>query len=153
MLLYVKKGAARLDEIDMQILKILQDDGRASHEEIGRRLNLSRPTIHQRVKKLETDDVIKKYRTEIDWRKLGQTINVFILVKGIRCKEAAGKIMAIEIPDTNVEECHMIAGEWCMLIRVRTDTPQSIAAFLDALRDHAGVAETNSMFILSTVYE
>ncbi len=142
-----------MDEIDIQILKILQDDGRASHEEIGRRLNLSRPTIHQRVKKLEAAGVIKKYRAMIDRRKLGQAINVFILVKGIQCKEAAGKIMAIKIPDTNVEECHMIAGEWCMLIRVRADTPQSIAAFLDALQVVVGVAETNTMFILSTIYE
>ncbi len=87
-----------MDEIDMQILKILQDDGRASHEEIGRRLNLSRPTIHQRVKKLETEGVIKKYRALIDWQKLGQTTNVFILVKGIKCKETAAKIMTIEVP-------------------------------------------------------
>lgn len=142
-----------MDEIDMQILKILQDDGRASHEEIGRRLNLSRPTIHQRVKKLETEGVIKKYRALIDWQKLGQTTNVFILVKGIKCKETAAKIMTIEVPDTNVEECCSVAGEWSMLIRVRTKTSQNISAFLDALWNLGGVAETNTIFILSTLHQ
>ena len=70
-----------MDDIDIQILRMLERDGRASHEEIGRQLNLSRPTIHQRVKKLEAEGVIKRYKAMIDWSKLGQTINVFIYAK------------------------------------------------------------------------
>jgi Lrp/AsnC family leucine-responsive transcriptional regulator len=153
MLPYRSKEGGGMDEIDIQILKVLQDDGRASHEEIGRRLNLSRPTIHQRVKRLEADGVIKKYQALVDWSKLGQTINVFILLKGIKCKEATGKIMDITIPGLDVEECCTIAGEWCMIIKVRANSTQNIAAFLDALWGLGGATETNIIFILSNVPE
>lgn len=144
-----------MDDIDVQIMKMLQEDGRASHEEIGRRLNLSRPTIHQRVKRLESDGVIKKYKAMIDWGKLGQTTNVLIYVKmnSGKCEETAQKIMDIRVPNTDIEEGYRVAGEWCMVFKVRSDTPQSISKLLDALWTVKGIAETSTIFILSTIFE
>ena len=144
-----------MDEIDVQILKMLQQDGRASHEEIGRQLNLSRPAIHQRVKKMESEGVIKRYRALIDWRKLGQDINVFIYVKmnSGKSQETAQKILEIRIPRTDVEEGYRVAGEWCLVFKVRSDTPQHISDFLDALWAVGGVAESSTIFILSPILE
>ena len=58
-----------MDEIDVKILKLLEFNGRMSHEEISKRLNLSRPAIHQRISKLEQNNIIKGYRTDINWSK------------------------------------------------------------------------------------
>ena len=41
-----------MDSMDIKILKLLENDGRITHEEIGRRLNISRPAIHKRIEKL-----------------------------------------------------------------------------------------------------
>jgi Lrp/AsnC family leucine-responsive transcriptional regulator len=144
-----------MDDIDLKILDILQTDGRASHEEMGRRLNLSRPTIHQRVRKLEADGVIKRYRAMIDWRKLGQAISALIYVKfnSGNCEETAQRILDIRVPRTDVEEGYRVAGEWCVVFKVRSDTPQNVSKFLDALWMVQGVAETSTIFILSTLYE
>lgn len=53
-----------------------------SHEEMGKRLNISRPAIHQRVSKLEQNNIIKGYSTEINWSKAGQVIKVLKYLPG-----------------------------------------------------------------------
>ena len=58
-----------MDEMDIKILRLLGNNGRMSHEEIGKRLNISRPAIHQEVSRLEQSGIIKGYNTEINWIK------------------------------------------------------------------------------------
>lgn len=70
-----------MDELDLKILKLLEQNGRLSHEEIGKLLHLSRPSVHQRVAKLEKNGIIKGYRGLVDWSRLDQKIKVVISVK------------------------------------------------------------------------
>lgn len=58
-----------MDDIDIKILNILENNGRMSHEEISKMLNMSRPAVHQRVSKLEKSGIIKGYNAVIDWSK------------------------------------------------------------------------------------
>lgn len=144
-----------MDSVDLEIIKMLQQNGRMPHEEIGRRLNLSRPSIHQRVKKLEADGVIKGYRALVDWSKLGSGLAAIILVRLNKKKdqEVTDLLLTLDLPNTHVEECHRIAGEWCMLIKLRSDIPQTISKVLDAIYTVEGVTGTSTTFILSTTHE
>ncbi|HBC31813.1 MAG TPA: Lrp/AsnC family transcriptional regulator, partial [Clostridiales bacterium] len=56
-----------MDFLDMQIIKSIEKEGRISHEELSKRLNLSRPAIHNRVAKLEDQGIITGYKAIIDW--------------------------------------------------------------------------------------
>lgn len=144
-----------MDELDVKILKLLETNGRLSHEEIGKLLHISRPSVHQRVGKLEKNGVIKGYRGIVDWGKLDQKIKVLVSVKVVSqsFQEAAGKIISIEIPGVSIIECQRMAGEWCMLLKVRVTSPEVLTLLLDEILRIPEAKETSTTFILSTIYE
>ncbi|MBW4082760.1 Lrp/AsnC family transcriptional regulator [Paenibacillus sp. S150] len=144
-----------MDELDIKILKLLEENGRLPHEEIGKLLHISRPSVHQRVGKLEKSGVIKGYRGIVDWSKLDQKIKVMISVKVVSqgFKEAAGKIISIQIPGVSIIECQRLAGEWCMLLKVRVASPDQLTLLLDEILRIPDIKETSTTFILSTMYE
>ncbi|MEC0167189.1 Lrp/AsnC family transcriptional regulator [Paenibacillus graminis] len=144
-----------MDELDIKILKLLEENGRLSHEEIGKLLHISRPSVHQRVGKLEKSGVIKGYRGIVDWGKLDQKIKVMISVKVVSqsFREAADQIIGIEIPGVSILECQRMAGEWCMLLKVRVASPEQLTLLLDEILRIPDIRETSTTFILSTIYE
>ncbi len=144
-----------MDELDIKILKLLEENGRLSHEEIGKLLHISRPSVHQRVGKLEKSGVIKGYRGIVDWGKLDQKIKVMISVKVVSqsFREAADQIIGIEIPGVSILECQRMAGEWCMLLKVRVASPEQLTLLLDEILRIPDIKETSTTFILSTIYE
>ncbi len=144
-----------MDELDLQIIKLLEANGRMSHEEIGKQLHLSRPSVHQRVAKLEKSGVILGYRGVVDWRKLNQKIRAVIFVK-VTCQnfsEIVDKIMAFEIEGVQITECQRIAGPWCLLLKIRAQAPEDITKLIDEMVKCPEVRETSTSLILSTVYE
>ncbi|MDF2926175.1 MAG: transcriptional regulator [Paenibacillaceae bacterium] len=144
-----------MDEIDLKIIQLLEENGRLSHEEIGKLLHISRPTVHQRVGKLEKAGVLRGYRAIVDWRKLEQKIKALIFVK-IKCQnfsEIVSEIVAMDIPGTTILECQRLAGEWCMMLKVRVSSPEDITRLIDRMVMIPEVQETSTTFILSTIYE
>src|SRR5690348_11076876 len=98
-----------LDAIDRKIVGELLRDGRVSIAELGRRANLSPPSVTERIRRLEQDGVITGYHAEVDPRRVG-----YQLVAIVRIKPSAGQLariadLAAEIPE--VGECHRITGE------------------------------------------
>ena len=71
---------ARLDSIDRNILKELQDDGRITNVELARRVGISAPPCLRRVRALEEAGFIKGYRGLLDEKKLGFEVAVFAMV-------------------------------------------------------------------------
>ena len=72
--------AARLDAIDRQILRELQDDGRMTNVELARRVGISAPPCLRRVRALEQAGYIKGYRALLDEKLLGYEVTVFAMV-------------------------------------------------------------------------
>ncbi|MBY9078077.1 Lrp/AsnC family transcriptional regulator [Paenibacillus sp. HN-1] len=144
-----------MDELDLKIIELLEQDGRISHEEISKQLHISRPAVHQRVAKLEKMGVIHGYRAVIDWSKLEQKIKVLIFVK-VKCKnfnEIAQQIVDLRIEGTTIIEGQRLAGEWCLLLKVRVGDPEDLTRLLDCIVQIPEVQETSTTFILSTIYE
>nr|MEC9418821.1 Lrp/AsnC family transcriptional regulator [Pseudomonadota bacterium] len=71
---------ARLDAIDWQILKELQDDGRMTNVELARRVGISAPPCLRRVRALEEAGLILGYRTLLDEKQLGYDVTAFAMV-------------------------------------------------------------------------
>lgn len=70
-----------VDNIDIEIIKILEQDGRITHEEIAKTLHMTRPAIHRRIENLETEGIITGYKALIDWRKVKPCIRCLIFLK------------------------------------------------------------------------
>lgn len=141
-----------MDEIDLRILEILSQNGRESHENISKALNLSRPAVRKRVKKLEDIGLIKRYQAIINWAEMGQNINVLIYIKinNAIYHKIIGEITEISVPNLFLEEYFRLAGEWCIMLKVRSTSPQNITQYLDELFKINGVVGTSTTFILSS---
>ncbi|HVU79626.1 MAG TPA: Lrp/AsnC family transcriptional regulator [Gaiellaceae bacterium] len=120
---------AILDEIDRRIVSELARDGRVTFAELGRRINLSAPTVAERVQRLERSGVITGYRAELDPRALGYPLTAIV-----RVKPAPGQLkripeLAAEIPQ--VGECHRITGEDCFFLKLHLRSIEELGELLD----------------------
>ncbi|HBH12308.1 MAG: Transcriptional regulator, AsnC family [Clostridiales bacterium 38_11] len=70
-----------LDAIDMDILKILSQNGRESYIEIGKQVNLSRVSVKTRIDAMLEEGVIESFSVIINPEKTGQTVSVFLDIK------------------------------------------------------------------------
>lgn len=120
---------AFLDETDRKIIFELANDGRVSFAELGRRVNLSPPTVAERVQRLERQGVITGYRAEIDPRALGYPLEAIVRVKPAPGQLARVPELAATIPQ--VGECHRITGEDCFFLRVHLRSIDELSELLD----------------------
>lgn len=144
-----------MDFLDMQIIKHLEKEGRISHEELSKRLNLSRPAIHNRVAKLEDQGIITGYKATIDWSKLGFTTYAIISLR-VRTADydrLLEQLKKLPIPDLVIEECHIVTGTWCILMKVRCSAPSGLKAIQDELHKIECIRESSTSLILSSLYD
>ena len=144
-----------MDSIDMQLIKIIEKEGRISHEELSKRLNLSRPAIHNRVNKLEEQEIISGYKATINWVKLGYTTNalVSLRVRTTNYDNMLRELKKLEIPNLVIEECHIVTGTWCIIMKIRCTTPLELKALQDELYKVDGIKESSTSLVLSSIYE
>ncbi len=91
-----------MDAIDLQILRVLQDDGRISNQDLADRVGLSPSPCLRRVRALERAGVISGYRAVLDPRALGRGFEVFVSANLLRAE--VGAIEAFESAVRAVEE-------------------------------------------------
>ena len=111
--------STQLDRTDLQILKILQENGRMTIKELAQKVHLSPTPVYERVRRLEADGVIEHYSAVLNAAKLGQGFIVFCSVKLLRM----GKDIAIDFVETvrnipEVAECYNISGEYDYLLKI-----------------------------------
>jgi len=139
-----------LDFVDREILRALLADGRMSREAVAREVNLSRPAVHERIKRLEESGVIRGYRTLVDWAALGYPVTAFVWVRvSGKVDATGGALMALADEASFVEECHRVTGEWCLLLKARLASPLALQDLIDRAREVEGVEATMTSLALS----
>ena len=140
-----------LDSIDVRILEILQRDGRASHSTIAEEVGLTQPSVHERVKKLEQRGVIKGYTALLDPEALDLSVLAFISVRfsGYKTKDVATALS--ELP--HVLEAHHIAGEDCLLVKVRCRAPADLEQVLDRVWKSGPISGTKTTIAFTSYKE
>jgi Lrp/AsnC family leucine-responsive transcriptional regulator len=139
-----------LDFVDREILRVLLADGRMSQEAVAREVNLSRPAVHERIKRLEESGVIRGYRTLVDWAALGYPVTAFVWVRvSGKVDTTGGALMALADEASFVEECHRVTGEWCLLLKARLASPLALQDLIDRAREVEGVEATMTSLALS----
>ena len=71
----------KLDKVDLQILRTLQDNARLTTKELAARVSLSSTPVFERLKRLENSGYIKKYIAVLDAEKLNQALLSFVALK------------------------------------------------------------------------
>jgi Lrp/AsnC family transcriptional regulator, leucine-responsive regulatory protein len=117
------------DATTRRILEELQQDGRVSLAELGRRVGLSPPAVAERVSRLERDGVITGYHARIDPRALGFALGVVIRVRPAPREIAKVAELARETPE--VVECHRITGEDCFFMKAHVRDVEHLEEVID----------------------
>lgn len=136
----------KIDDIDKKILDELHNNSRLSMSELGRRVNLSSPSVTERVRQMESLGIIKKYTVEVDYEKLGLPIQCIIeaTIKNGDYKSFKNYIEKL----SNVEFCYRIAGSACYMLKLQFETFAKAEKFIDEVNP---IAQTVTHFIFSQV--
>ncbi len=145
-----------IDDKDRRILELLQEDSSQPIKTIAsdNDVKLAIPTVHERIKKLEENGVIKKYTVVLDDKKLGKDITTFILIT---------LDYKVYDPDVNVSkevanmkdvmEVFHLAGDEDLLIKVKTENISSLEKLIIKINRLRGVGRTRTIIVLSTEKE
>jgi Lrp/AsnC family leucine-responsive transcriptional regulator len=142
-----------LDRYDRIILKTLQENGRASNVELSDRANLSAPQCYRRVRRMETEGIIRGYMAQVDPSSIGLGVMAFVNISLDR--EQAKQVRMVEkairqFPE--ILECYTISGDFDYLLKVVATDLKSLSAFLtDRLMQVPGVSGVRSMVCLEEI--
>ena len=144
-----------LDRFDTAILTVLAEDGRISITDLARRIGLSKSPTQARLRRLEESGVILGYRALLDPIRLGLDHVAFVEVRLSVTREAALKAFntaVTKVPE--IEQAHMIAGNFDYLLKVRTRDMTSYRRFLgETISILPHVANTSTYVAMEAVKE
>lgn len=151
----------KLDENDLAILNLLQKNCRMTAKEIARRIGSPITTVFAKIKRMEQQGIIKEYRAILDHKKLNFGVTAFILASFSymtgKNEEAPLSQRAIaeqisKFPE--VQEVHIISGDWDILIKVKDKDVDAIGKFvIDKLRTVKGIEKTLTCMVFDTPKE
>ena len=143
--------AGQLDAFDRRLLGILSEDATLSYAELGERLCLSAPAVHDRVKRLKREGVIRATVARLDGAKVGRKLLAFV---HLETSDWDTTRRVLEMADRDdIEEVHTVAGDTAMILKVRTEDPASLEALLGELHRLEGFKGVKTFIALGTYLE
>lgn len=149
----------RLNEKDLDILDLLQKNCGITAKEIAQTIDSPVTTVFAKMKRMRELGIIKNYKAVLDAQKLNRGTTAFILASfSYRLKEEASlsqRKIAKEIAIfQEVQEVHIITGDWDILIKVKEKDVESIGKFvIDKLRFVKGIEKTLTCMVFETEKE
>lgn len=125
-----------LDHLDIKILDLLQRDSRISNLELSKRVNLSAPAVHARIKRLETEGYIQEHVAILNHEKLGFDLLCFVFMS--TNMHQADKLESLEKRLESMKEvleCHCLTGEYDYLLKVACKDRKGLEMFIRKLNE------------------
>lgn len=141
-----------LDRIDLTILDTLQKEGRISNVELAKKVNLSASPCLDRVKRLESEGYIEKYGATLNAAKLKYGMSAFIQVTLDRTTSDVFNEFRDEVVKIKeVAECHMVAGGFDFLLKIRFENMDAYRELLGAIVELPAVSQTHTYVVMEHV--
>ncbi len=140
-----------IDDKDREIINVLLEDSRLSYRQIAKRVNISVATIMHRVKRLQTDGIIKSYTALINYDRLGYDFPVIIDVR-----IAKGKLFMVEnkiAHNPNIIAVYDNTGDFDATIIAKFKNRKSMDHFLKKIQTYDFVERVQTKLILNTIKE
>jgi Lrp/AsnC family leucine-responsive transcriptional regulator len=143
----------KLDRYDCVILRTLQHNGRASNVELSDQASLSAPQCYRRVRRMESDGIIRSYMAQVDPAAVGLGVVAFVNINIDR--EQFKQVRELEkairrFPE--ILECYTISGDFDYLLKVVAADLKALSGFLtDRLMQVPGVSGVRSMVCLEEI--
>jgi len=144
-----------MDKKDEQIIEILKENSKLSTQQISKKTSIPITTVHNRIKKLEKEGVIKKYTIVLDHKKTGKPISAYVLIitdskllKQIK-KTQQDIIKKLKL-HPSIEEAAIVTGGTDIIIKVRVKDMDELDKLIEEyIRNVDGVDSTQTMVILN----
>ena len=152
--------AARLDDKDVQILRLLQQDCKLSTRELALKVDSPVTTVYAKIRRMEDLGLIKGYKAVLNGSKLGIGTTAFVFTSvAYRQIDKETLLSQREIAKevskfAEVQEVHIIAGDWDLLIKIKAEDVEAVGRFvIDKLRTVKGIEKTLTSVAFDTIRE
>lgn len=142
--------AFELDDQDLSILTHLLRDGRAPAAQIADRVGLSRPAVADRIEKLERNGVIRGHTVVVDPAAVGRPITAFVAARSSTVGPKAWAAFRKLMQGDEIVEVHVVAGEDCYFIKVRTESIASLNRLVEKLTSPPISFSTRTTIVMQT---
>jgi len=145
------KSTYSLDDFDRRILGALVQDAGLTYAALGKLVGLSAPAIHERVRRLRKSGVLMGTAARVDGPAVGKPFLAFVHVDTKGWGKSQRMMKFSDFPE--IEEMHSVAGDTCMILKVRTENAHALEVLLSQLYALPGVTSSRSYVVLSTYLE
>lgn len=149
----------KLDEKDLAILELIQKNSKLTARQIAQKIKSPITTVFAKIKRMEEQKIIREYRAILAPEKLDSGATAFIFASvSYRTKNSgltSQRIVAKKIASfQEVQEVHIISGDWDLLIKLRAEAVDNIGNFVvDKLRLIDGLEKTLTCMVFKTIKE
>jgi len=139
------KVGISMDYLDIRLLELLQTDGRMTISELSKNLSLSRPSISERLHRLQEKNVIEGFSARVSPAAVGRSIILFIAMSQLRIP--VHEFEKIIENNLSIIECHRVTGNVSYFIKAAVPGMDSLRALVDQLIPYGNV---NTSIVLSS---
>ena len=138
-----------MDELDLQIIKILSKNADITATAIQKEINLSIPAINKRIQTLKTSGIIKQFTVLTDGKKVGKPITAYVFVV-LASNDDIDPLIEYASSDVDILECSAVTGEYDYILKICADSIEKLDEKLMYLKKHKGIIKSNTMLALTT---
>ena len=137
-----------MDELDLQIIKILSKNADITATDIKKQINLSIPAINKRIQHLKQKGIIKNFTLLTDGKKVGKPICAYVFVV-LQSTSFMDALISYANSNADVLELSAITGEYDCLLKVCAQSIERLDEILLHLKKNLGIAKSNTMLSLT----
>ncbi|MEC1434784.1 Lrp/AsnC family transcriptional regulator [Bacillus spizizenii] len=134
-----------MDEIDRKLLELLQEDARITIIELSKKLNLSRPSVNERLRRLQENGVIQGFTARVSAEAIGKGTIVIIQIGNLKIE--CRKFEELIKEETDILECHRVTGTNSYFLKAAVATMKDLEALVDRLIPYG---QLNTSVVLSS---
>lgn len=126
-----------MDKIDVDLLELLQADARMTISELSKKLALSRPSITERLRRLQEQGIIEGFAARVSPAKIGRETMLIIQISDI--KVSATEFEKMIVGEMDVIECHRVTGHIGYFIKAAVTGMEGLRLLVDRLMPYGTV--------------
>lgn len=134
-----------MDEIDKKLLELLQENARITIIELSKKLNLSRPSVNDRLRRLQENGVIQGFTARVSAEAIGKGTIVIIQIGNLKIECRRFEELIKE--ETDILECHRVTGTNSYFLKAAVATMKDLEALVDRLIPYG---QLNTSVVLSS---
>lgn len=142
---HLQMQKSRLDSVDRQLLTALKSNSRTSIADLARALNMSAPSVSERLRRLEESGIIQNFTIEVDPKMLGYSLGFYIRIRPLPGQ--LSKVAALIAEIAEIVECDRITGDDCFIAKAYIREADDLERIIDQLLPYA---QTNTSMIQSS---